>query len=412
MRRLKKNSMHDDYILRVSQLNEYVSNMLRRETLLQHIGVRGEISGFKRHSSGHLYFSLKDESALIRCVMFKTNAMQLSFTPHDGMQVVVSGNVSIFVRDGQYQLYAQSMHAEGEGELYRQFILMKNALAEEGLFDASHKKALPFLPRCIGVITSKTGAVIHDIENVTQRRFPQMPILLYPVPVQGLGAAERIAEGIREMNRLKKADVLIVGRGGGSMEDLWAFNEEVVARAIYESDIPVISAVGHETDETIADYAADFRAPTPSAAAELCVPEYVSLCAWLQDEKKKLLYYSQKRIEAERERIRRFADCAAMAGPAHRIEGRKTELRAQKDAIEREMRMTLMACAHKKEELLARLQSLSPIRVMQSGYALIRKETGYIGGAGELSLGDEIEILFKDGTARAKVSAVNERSDT
>ncbi len=403
--------MYDEYVLRVSQLNEYVGNLLRRESLLQHIGVRGEISGFKRHSSGHLYFSLKDEAALIRCVMFRTKAAALRCELRDGMQVVVYGSVSLFVRDGQYQLYAESVQAEGEGELYKRFLLLKSKLAAEGLFDAAHKKALPLLPRCIGVVTSPTGAVIHDIENVSARRFAKMPILLYPVPVQGSDAAQKIAEGIKSANRDKKADVLIVGRGGGSIEDLWPFNEEIVARAIYESEIPVVSAVGHETDESIADYAADRRAPTPSAAAELCVPEYAALQSFVDEKRDRLLRLAKGRIETERERIRSYEASAALAAPKHKLASLRRELEAQADAMQREARTMLMACAHTVEELKGRCEALSPLRVMESGYALVRRDGEYIGAVKELSRGEQIEILFKDGIAEAMLQAVHERSE-
>ncbi len=403
--------MGDEYIVRVSQLNEYVSGLLRRESLLQYIGVRGEISGFKRHSSGHLYFSLKDEAALIRCVMFRAKAMNLRCELRDGMQVVVYGSVSLFVRDGQYQLYAENIKPEGEGELYRQFLLMKGKLAAEGLFDAAHKKALPMLPKCIGVVTSPTGAVIHDIENVAGRRFPQMPILLYPVPVQGPGAAEKIADGIREMNRMKRADVLIVGRGGGSIEDLWPFNEEVVARAIYESKIPVISAVGHESDESIADYAADYRAPTPSAAAELCVPEYAALTSFLKERQEKLLYSSKKRIEQERDRIAGYENSAALAEPKHRLRVLRADLDRQAEMLGMEIRTMLMSCSHKLDELSGRCEALSPRRVMESGYTMIRRDGHYLGSSKALSSGDSVEIVFNDGMASANISAVQERNE-
>lgn len=398
--------MDERYILRVSQLNEYVSGMLKRETLLQHIGVRGEISGFKRHSSGHLYFSLKDESALIRCVMFRTKAMQFRGELRDGMQMIAFGSVSLFVRDGQYQFYVDTIQTQGEGELYRQFLQTKAALAERGYFDAAHKKDLPMLPRCIGVVTSPTGAVIHDIENVTRRRFPQMPILLYPAAVQGAGAAEEIAGGIRVMNRLKKVDVLIVGRGGGSMEDLWAFNEEVLAKAIYESEIPIVSAVGHETDESIADYTADRRAPTPSAAAELCVPEYAVLENALCELYQKLRSGMQDGITGRRDKLDALLGSAAFVSPCHYVQLSKERVQRQSEWIQREMRSILMDRAHALEELESRCGALSPMRVLERGYAIVRKDGLCVYEADKLREKDEIELIFAKGGARAEIRNV------
>lgn len=396
--------MDDCYILRVSQLNEYVAGMLRRETLLQHIGVRGEISGFKRHSSGHLYFSLKDESALIRCVMFRTKAAGLKCELRDGMQVIAFGGASLFVRDGQYQFYVESVQAEGEGELYRQFLQTKRRLEEKGYFDPSHKKKLPVLPRCIGVVTSLTGAVIHDIENVTRRRFPSMPILLYPAAVQGPGAASEIAEGIRTMNRLGKADVLIVGRGGGSMEDLWPFNEEAVAKAIYESDIPVISAVGHETDESIADYAADCRAPTPSAAAELCVPDYDALYGAIQEYQRRLRNAFEDRIAFQRAKLSSISGSAAFASPGHCLQISRERISRQTELIGREARTILMDRGRMLEELRGRCEALSPMRVLERGYAIVRKDGECVKDGGALQKSDKVEILLASGGADAIVT--------
>ncbi|NLI52737.1 MAG: exodeoxyribonuclease VII large subunit, partial [Clostridiales bacterium] len=260
-------------VFRVGELNEYVSTLLSSDPNLAQLRVSGEISGFKRHSSGHLYFSLKDESALVRCVMFRQQAMRLNFQPQDGMQVLLYGRAALYEKDGSFQLYANYLKKSGEGELYLRFLALKQELEERGWFDAARKRPIPFLPRRVGVVTSGTGAAVQDIINIIRRRFPRMPIVLASVRVQGQGAAEEIADAIRKMNEAEAADVLIVGRGGGSMEDLWAFNEPAVAEAIVQSRIPVVSAVGHETDFTIADFAADLRAPTPSAAAELAVPE-------------------------------------------------------------------------------------------------------------------------------------------
>lgn len=398
------------YVLRVSQLNEYVNGMLQREILLQHIGVRGEISGVKYHASGHVYFSLKDEAALLRCVMFKTYAARLTGKLQDGMQIIAYGSVSLFVRDGQFQLYVEDVQSQGEGELYRRFLLMKTRLESQGLFDAAHKRPLPFLPRRIGVVTSRSGAVIHDIVNVANRRFPSMPILLYPVQVQGPGAAEEIAAGIRYMNEHRLADVLIVGRGGGSMEDLWAFNEEIVARAIYESAIPVVSAVGHETDVSIADYVADQRAPTPSAAAELCVPVYDELYARTLDCTARTRRSMERALQKEKDKLFSLLNAAGMAAPKHRLFKLKEAARYQTDILKRTAKEQIIGRSSMLDALAGRLEALSPRRVLSSGYVLVKGEKGYIATAREIVQGQSVELIWADGTARAAITETGEES--
>ena len=400
--------MENGYVLRVSQLNEYVNGMLRRETLLQHIGVRGEVSGVKHHSSGHVYFSLKDDAALVRCVMFKSQAAKLTYRLQDGMQVVAYGGVSLFVRDGQFQLYVDDVRQEGEGELYRRFLLLQPRLEAQGLFDAAHKRALPPLPRRVGVVTSRSGAVIHDIVNVAGRRFPNMPILLYPVQVQGPGAAEEIAAGIRYMNEKRLADVLIVGRGGGSMEDLWAFNEEAVARAIYASDIPVVSAVGHETDVTISDYAADCRAPTPSAAAELCVPVYDELYQGIENVRIRMRSGVQRALQREKERLKSLQVSAGMAAPAHALSKQRENVRYQADMLTRAARAHIAGDYAALDALSGRLEALSPLRALASGYALIKGEDGYIGAVRQLHAAQRVELIMADGTAQASIMETRE----
>lgn len=398
--------MNDEYILRVSQLNEYVSGMLGRETLLQHIGVRGEISGFKRHTSGHLYFSLKDEKALIRCVMFRQSAALLRSALQDGMQVVARGRVSLYVRDGQYQLYVESVQSEGEGDLYRQFLLCKARLEEKGYFDPAHKKPLPFLPRAVGVVTSRTGAVLQDILSVTRRRFPNMPVILYAVRVQGAGAAEEIARGIRYMNEHDLADVLIVGRGGGSMEDLWAFNEECVARAIYESRIPVVSAVGHETDFSIADFTADLRAPTPSAAAELCVPEHAILRGEAEGVRAALQNSLQMGLDSRRARVKALRDSAGFAQPGFALRSAREGLYQTRSAMKNAMRALLAAAEDAQAGLSGRLQALSPVHVLSRGYALIHTGEGYAGRVAALHREQDVKIIMQDGWADATIREI------
>ena len=269
--------MEQEWILSVSDLNEYVRRSLAADPMLHNLRLRGEISNFKRHSSGHWYFTLKDEDSRINCVMFRQNNMGVSIRPADGMAVIVSGSVSLYVQGGAYQFYVDAMRPDGVGSLYLRYEALKAKLAKEGLFDAGRKRPLPLLPRGIAIVTSPTGAVLHDIRTVSARRNPAIPLTLLPVRVQGEGAAEEIAAAIRKAGTLSNIDVLITGRGGGSMEDLWAFNEECVVRAIAECPVPVISAVGHETDTTLADYAADVRAATPSMAAELAVQDRLEL---------------------------------------------------------------------------------------------------------------------------------------
>ena len=257
----------------VTDLNKYIKNKIADDEYLNNILIKGEISNFKHHYTGHLYFTLKDENSLIKCIMFKSYAQKLNFEPRDGMKVYILGSVSVFERDGVYQIYAKVMEEDGLGDLYTKYQKLKAELEEKGLFDQNHKKKIPMMPKVIGVLTSQTGSVIRDIINVSTRRNPNVYIRLLPVPVQGEGAGEKIAKGIDYMNQKQLADVIILARGGGSLEDLWPFNEEVVAYSIYQSKIPIISAVGHETDFSISDFVADLRAPTPSAAAELAVPD-------------------------------------------------------------------------------------------------------------------------------------------
>ena len=265
--------MIEPKVFSVGQINRYIKNLLENDFILNSLLVQGEISNFKAHSSGHWYFTLKDEQSRIQCVCYRQNAMRIQFQPENGMKVVLTGAVGLYTVSGAYQFYAENITQDGVGELYLKYEALKNKLLKEGLFDVAKKRQLPLLPRAVGVVTSRSGAVIHDIATVTRRRYPAMQIILRPAQVQGEGAAEDIAQGIAEISMLPQVDVIIVGRGGGSLEDLWAFNEEIVVRAIAACPVPVVSAVGHEVDVTLSDLAADLRAATPSAAAELCVPE-------------------------------------------------------------------------------------------------------------------------------------------
>lgn len=399
--------LDNSYRLTVSQLNEYVNSILKSDSLLSHVCVSGEISGFKRHSSGHLYFSLKDEGALIRCVMFRQNAFTLDFSPQDGQSVLIYGSVSIYAKDGQYQLYVTAMERQGEGELYRRFMLMKTRLESKGYFDEGRKKPIPFLPKCVGIVTSPTGAAVQDIINVTRRRFPAMNLLLYPVRVQGEGAAEEIAEAIYVMNRMKRADVLIVGRGGGSMEDLWPFNEEIVARAIYESDIPIVSAVGHETDFSIADFTADLRAPTPSAAAELCVPEYLRLRGDIIAAQSYMTETCHKEMDNLRQRLSGIRDSAAFSMTRHRIEILSRTVEIQRDSMSTMLRSELINAIHSVEKQQSKLNALSPEAVLDRGYGMVQQAGVFVGSVDELKEKQKALLIMKNGRADITIDSIS-----
>ncbi len=400
--------MEEILTLSVSQLNEYVGVLLSADPTLRELRVRGEISGFKRHSSGHLYFSLKDEGALVRCVMFRQYAQQnLRFRPEDGQQVIVSGSAALYARDGSFQLYVRDMESMGAGALYQRFLALKTQLEAEGLFDTAHKKQIPCLPKCVGIVTSGTGAALQDILQIVGRRFPKMNLCLCPVRVQGDGAAEEIAAGIRQMNRAGAADVLIVGRGGGSVEDLWAFNEPEVARAIYESGIPVISAVGHETDVTIADFAADLRAPTPSAAAELAVPEEAAIRTALLDHAARLSKVLQNDLARRRDKLRLLHRSPGFLSAGMRLAGERQRIDEAHERMLRACAEGLRARRNVLTRMQAQLAALSPGAVLARGFALVRDaEGGVITAAARVSPQDKISICFADGSAAAQILSV------
>lgn len=387
----------------VTQLNKYLKDRFDEDENLNAILVKGEISNFKNHYTGHLYFTLKDENSLIKCIMFKSYAEKLNFRPKDGMKVMVFGTVSVFERDGVYQIYAKSMLEDGMGDLHEQFEQLKAKLEKEGLFEQAHKKAIPLYPKVVGVLTSQTGAVIRDIINVSTRRNPNVYIKLLPVPVQGPGAAEQIADKIRIMNEKKLADVLIIGRGGGSLEDLWPFNEEIVARAIYNSEIPVISAVGHETDFTIADFVADLRAPTPSAAAELAVPDIFEV-------KQKIINYQnrsklalKKKIEIMKLRFEKVMKSRVFTDPMRKIMDDSIILDDYMKRLENAMKEIKTEKKNKYIELVTKLDSISPLKTLIRGYSLTEKDGQIIKRASQIDKGDIITIKFFDGEKNAEV---------
>lgn len=386
----------------VTQLNKYIKDRFEEDENLNAILVKGEISNFKNHYTGHLYFTLKDENSLIKCIMFKSYAERLAFKPKDGMKVMVFGAVSVFERDGVYQIYAKSMLEDGMGDLHEQFEQLKAKLEKEGLFAQEHKKAIPLYPRVVGVLTSQTGAVIRDIINVSTRRNPNVNIRLLPVPVQGPGAAEQIAEKIKIMNKLKLADVIIIGRGGGSLEDLWPFNEEIVARAIYESELPIISAVGHETDFTIADFVADLRAPTPSAAAELAVPDVYELKQKIRNEQNKCRILLKKQIEIMKLRYEKCMKSRAFTDPMRRIRENAVILDTNIQKLENKIKNIEKDNKTKYVKLVAKLDTLSPLKTLTRGYTLTEKDNKIVKSAKELKQGDEIKIRFFDGERPAK----------
>ena len=412
-----------EWILAVSDLNEYVRRSLAADPMLRSVRLRGEISNFKRHSSGHWYFTLKDERCRINCVMFRQNAMRMSLRPQDGMQVILLGSVSLYAEGGAYQFYAEAMRPDGVGTLYQQFEALKARLAAEGLFDPARKRVLPLRPRKIAVVTSRTGAVLQDIRRVAAQRDPGVPLVLLPVQVQGEGAAESIAAAIRKAGTLPGVDVIITGRGGGSMEDLWAFNEEIVARAIAESPVPVISAVGHETDVTIADFAADVRASTPSNAAEIAVPDASEMAGGLHLLQGRLTQAAlarlsharaevalcQRRLETLRpdrqlmdarqrmtrleSRLQQLMD-ARLAESAARLPVLRIRLNHAADGHVSSRRDALTRCRGK-------LQALSPAQVLERGYAMVTHGDKVIPDAA--SAVRHMTIRFRDGSVAVQM---------
>ncbi len=387
----------------VTDLNKYIKDKFESDELLTDILVKGEISNFKSHYTGHLYFTLKDENSLIKCIMFKSYAERLKFNAKDGMKVMVFGTVSVFERDGVYQIYVKAMQEDGLGDLYTKYEELKKNLEQEGLFDISHKKKIPQMPKVIGVLTSQTGSVIRDIINVSTRRNPNVYIRLLPVPVQGQGAAEKIAKGIQLMNEKKLADVLILARGGGSLEDLWPFNEEIVAREIYNSEIPIISAVGHETDFTIADFVADLRAPTPSAAAELAVSDIYELNDKINLYNKRLRLALKKKTELMRLRYEKCMTSRVFKDPLKNINDNYLIIDNYIKSLVNSIRMKQKDSSSKYIELVTKLDTLSPLKTLTRGYSLTEMNGKIIKSSKSLKQEDEIDIKFYDGTRKAKV---------
>lgn len=387
-------------IATVSQINGYVKKILDHNIILNNVWIKGEISNFKHHYSGHLYITLKDEGGVLKAVMFRSSAQTLSFEPSDGMKVLARGRISVYEAGGAYQLYIEEMIPDGVGELYIAYEQLKKQLAEEGLFDEIHKKPIPQFPKRVGVVTASTGAAVRDIINVITRRYPMAEIVIYPAQVQGTGAAQSVVKAIEYFNATKEVDTLIVGRGGGSIEDLWAFNEEITARAIYASEIPIISAVGHETDFTIADFVADLRAPTPSAAAEIAVPSMIELRNRINTDKNRISQNVVGRIESSRLLLKRFK----MKTPRDRIDDYNLKLDSLVKSIDNSFKMKTMTLKRQLAQQAAKLDALSPLQTLSRGYSIPTSGDGtVIRSVNEMKKGMEFTLRLKDGSRECVV---------
>ena len=387
----------------VTELNKYIKDKIDKDEMLNNVFVKGEISNYKHHYTGHLYFTLKDENSLIKCIMFKGYTANLKFEPKDGTKVTIFGSVSVFERDGVYQIYVKAMQEDGIGSLYKAYEEMKAKLEKEGLFDQSHKKKIPLMPKCIGVLTSNTGAVIRDIINVSTRRNPNVYIKLLPVPVQGPGAAEKIVDAIKLMNEKKLADVIIVARGGGSLEDLWPFNEEIVARAIYDSELPVISAVGHETDFTIADFVADLRAPTPSAAAELAVPNIADIKLKLEGYNNRYKLALKKKVEFMRLRYEKCMNSRVFKEPLQKINEKYILIDMKVKTMQNSISNIYNSKKTNMIKHIAKLDALSPLKTLTRGYSIVQSNGKIVKSVSQIKKDDEVDIRLIDGKAKAKV---------
>ncbi len=389
----------------VSQVNMYIKNMFMRDYRLNDISVKGEISNCKYHSSGHIYFTIKDKTSQLSCVMFASMRKNLEFKLEEGQSVIVDGNISVYERDGKYQLYARNITKEGFGKLYEEYEKLKKRLLEEGLFDKSKKRKIPAYAAKIGVVTARTGAVIQDICNVSNRRNPYVQIILYPAKVQGTGAAETIIKGIKYFDKTD-VDTIIIGRGGGSIEDLWAFNDEKLARVIAGCKKPIISAVGHETDTTIADYAADLRAPTPSAAAELAVYSYRETVIALREAGHSLRWQMENILKIKKLKLAGYITVIQHESPKNLINDRRMFVADMQEKMENLMKQKLVSSKHQLELYIQEMKGLSPLYKLQGGYAYVSDESGRnIKSVDELKKGEQINLVFKDGYAKAVISS-------
>ena len=391
-------------ILTISQINEYIRRLVDSDALLSGIAVRGEISNYKVYPSGHHYFTLKDEGAALKCVMFRSSAQKLKFRPENGMQIIAMGKISVYPRDGAYQLYCTAMALDGVGDLHAAFEQLKAKLAEKGLFDPAHKKPLPQYPGTIGIITSSAGAAVHDMLRILRKRYPLTQVCMFPVRVQGVEAPPEIAAAIAYANQYKLADLLIVGRGGGSIEDLWAFNDERVAQAIYDSQIPVISAVGHEPDVTISDFVADLRAATPSNAAELAVPDCDNLYQQLDSISAAMETALTRLLKVERRHLNMLADSPALKSPMAYINQRKESLQFLRTKLISAQNNKLYQVRQRFVANTAKLDAMSPLKVLSRGYSMTQNAQGeLIRSVKQTESGDDIIVKVSDGSIRATV---------
>lgn len=389
--------------LSVSQLNEYVRRMFQMDPMLRAIELKGEVSNLKFHQSGALFFTMKDEQAAISCVMYASDTDNLQAMPFEGMRAVASGSVALYVRGGQYQFVVKALHTQGVGVLYERLQLLKEKLGRQGLFDSDRKKPLPAFPDTVGVVSSPTGAVIHDILNVSLRRDPQAKILLCPVRVQGIGADDEVARAIELLDRLDSVRVIIVARGGGSMEDLWTFNEECVVRAVASCRKPIVSAVGHETDVTLCDLAADLRAPTPSAAAECVVPIREETAAQIENAKSELRASARRQLREKQHNLTLLQTVLAANRPDRKIEKQKNQLDSAKRAFQQAMRQRLEENRQALERKKMTMRLLSPYAALERGYAIVQKD-GRTVHASTLHIGDNVTMRFADGTVAASIT--------
>jgi exodeoxyribonuclease VII large subunit len=392
--------------LTVSQLNSYIQAMMDRDDLLGSVCVRGELSNYKVYPSGHHYFTMKDQTGALKCVMFRSSAQRLRFTPQSGMQVVAMGRVTVYPRDGQYQLYCTAMLADGVGDLYVAFEQLKQKLYDEGLFDQAHKKPLPPYPHTVAIITSGAGAAVHDMLRILGKRYPLSKVKLLPVRVQGAEAPAEIVGALRYVNRFQLADVILCGRGGGSIEDLWAFNDERVARAIYASEIPVVSAVGHEPDVTIADFVADVRAATPSNGAELTAPDQDELRMQLDNLQSRMYAALARKLKLCRQQLDALRQSPTLEGPDAYVVQRREQLAHQKAALGYTMQATVDRQKRRLAQAAASLDALSPLKVLGRGYGLLLAEDRVVRSVTQLHPGDTITAKLADGQIKATVEEI------
>ena len=396
-------------VLTITQINEYIRSMMDSDRLLMNVAIKGEISNYKVYPSGYHYFTMKDEGGALKCVMFKGNAAKLRFRPENGMQVIAMGRISVYPRDGAYQMYCVAMALDGVGDLYALFEQLKSKLAAQGLFDPAHKKKLPSYPATIGIITSSAGAAVHDMIRILRKRYPLSKVLLLPVRVQGVEAPGEIASAIDYANIHRLADVLIVGRGGGSMEDLWAFNDEKVAFAIYRSQIPIISAVGHEPDVTISDFVADVRAATPSNAAELAVPDQDALRQMLDGYSAAITNAMSRQVKAAQQHLKVLSESPALKSPESYLFQRKQALMLLRNRLTSVQEQQLNRKMKYFVAVTAKLDAMSPLKVLSRGYAMAQRTDGkLIRSIDDVAVGDNLHLTLGDGSLKVTVNSLKE----